>query len=202
MAVARLRAADYEGHELPGPDVASRGDTFYTLAVLVPLVLLGFLLLRRREGGPARPARALRGRVALGGIIMTAALFRLVVAGYLGPGDLELEAFPQDTNLWALSHILGSFVHPPPPQTYHAPLMVSLLQGWSLLGDRHPGHLTWTGPAEGTSVVWTRPEGGGGRTLLDAAGAPAEIPKCTRTLIAHQIMDRLIEWSAIASAAR
>ncbi len=139
------RAADYEGHELPGPDVASRGDTFYTLAVLVPLVLLGFLLLRRREGGPARPARALRGRVALGGIIMTAALFRLVVAGYLGPGDLELEAFPQDTNLWALSHILGSFVHPPPPQTYHAPLMVSLLQGWSLLGDALGvgGQLLW-----------------------------------------------------------
>ncbi|MFH1531490.1 MAG: hypothetical protein ABIK09_12250 [Pseudomonadota bacterium] len=139
------RTAEGVTEELPGPDVASRRHTFYTLLVLAPLVLLGFLLLRRREGAPARRHRPPRGRVALGGVILGAVLFRLVVARTLGPGDLELESFPQDMDLWALSHVLGSFVYPPPPQTFHAPLLVSLLQGWSLLGDALGvgGQLLW-----------------------------------------------------------
>jgi len=138
---------------LPAADVPTGRHALLTLLLLLPLAALGFLLLRRSSTTPQAPRPAApraspetpRSRIGLAVLVSSAIGLRLLVARHLGPGDFELENFPRDLDLWALVHVLGSFVHPPPPQTFHAPLLDSLLQGWSVLGDALGigGQLLW-----------------------------------------------------------
>jgi hypothetical protein len=127
----------------PFAPVAS--DTGKSLLVLLPLVLLGFYGLRRPHPAPPRSRRSTTERSGLAILVGVAILLRVLVGWYLGPVLYELENFPRNTNLWGLGYVIGSFTNPPPPQTFHAPLLDSLLQGWSGIGDALGvgGELRW-----------------------------------------------------------
>ena len=122
---------------LPGSPIPSGRHALLTLLALLPFIAAGLFFLR----GAPRPVvtrssvETRRRRLRLAVLVAVALGLRLFVARHLLPGDLELEIFPTDSRLWDLTHVLGTLVGLPPPNTFHAPLLNSLLQPWFFLGN-------------------------------------------------------------------
>ena len=122
---------------LPGSPIPTGRHALLTLLALLPIIAAGLFLLRgaRSPGVTLSSVETRRRRLRLTVLVAVALGLRLFVARHLPPGDLELESFPTDSRFWDLTHVLGTLVGLPPPNTFHAPLLPSLLQPWFLLGN-------------------------------------------------------------------